>query len=318
MSTIQEQITALEARAEQLLEQRIAVMKQITELRGQLEGVQYVRVGIDAPTRRQEPLSPVFAAQITDYLEDHPGVAVGEIADAIASTPMRVGDALRRLEALQTVHRTGIKRGTKWWLGEQGEDAALRNPAPDVRDAQALVRDIAVELSKGGGFTISDVLDACDLSQGTVLRWLRHLIERGMLEVETVQTEITAGGHKRMGWVKMYAYVEPKATPLPERKKSPEEELKGKDVQRKAGVVGGTPNWYRRMNDVGREFVRELEAAGCEIRAARGSGHVKVLYQGSFVGGISWLSGEGSAAQVEINRRQFIEKGVPLRSPAAA
>lgn len=285
-------IEELRERAASLAEEREAVLREI----GRLE-----REAAGNPHRVEVRAAPsVFEKRVEGRVAANPGIKTGGLCEALGAREDQVRAALLALEQRKLLVRTGIKRGTRWWTPAAVPEGAID---ADVRDYRALVRDAAIRL---GVFTFDELKAALPgASEATVRRWVAYWETQGTFYGEVV------------GKQKLFEWIKPPTDRAPRpRRKPPEEVLKGKEI-RPQGIAGtGRSNWRTRLTEPGRVLLAELESAGCKVTQAARSTHIKVLWQGNYVGTLP--VGRTDPGIYEAARKQFVENGVPLpdRTPA--
>lgn len=114
-----------------------------------------------------------------------------EIGEHLNLHITHVRRALEELCETGVVIRTGLKRGTRYHLAAEGEEAPAT--PPDLR-YETVIRDAAAEL---GTFTKVEIQEHTGLSVSSIYRWLSTWVANGTLEVEKV------------GASNVYAYVKP-------------------------------------------------------------------------------------------------------------
>lgn len=167
----------------------------------------------------------------------------GDIAAHFAVSSGRARQALELLTEIGMVHRSGLKRGTRYRLLRDGEDPP-DEAQPFGERWHERVRDVALRLET---FTTGEIVAAIpEVSSATVQRWLAKLVEDGVLTRERVGN----------GW--LYAYESPQAPAL--RSVTPAVETRRRDR-----AVAGTGKSKASRAEVA-EVLRIAKLKGAEIK----------------------------------------------------
>jgi DNA-binding HxlR family transcriptional regulator len=195
----------------------------------------------------------LLAGDIAVHLNHHrtrQGKTSSELAEFFEVSPSRVRSALELAIECGFVRRTGLKRGTRYWA----TDKAPETPDPFGQRWHERVRDEAIKL---GTFTLAELADRLpELSEATLRRWLKQLVDDGAFECE------------RVGVTNVYAYLEP--TPEPLRKVEGTERTEERSRHGR-GAVAGTGNNRRAARREVRDIIRTVERQGATVREGKHS-----------------------------------------------
>lgn len=196
---------------------------------------------VEAVTVSEPSDRAVLAGQVSEYLAtQREGKAISDLADHFGVSQDRMRYALALAIECDFVRRTGLKRGTRYHSTELPDGT----PTPFGQSWHERVRDVAVELEV---FTFAQMRERLPmLSEGTLRRWLRRLVEDGKLEAT------------RDGTALIYAYVPPPVTAPPSRPKAPA------IARRRSGPISGTSKTRSGRRDV-TDLLRAAERQGAAI-----------------------------------------------------
>jgi DNA-binding transcriptional ArsR family regulator len=173
-----------------------------------------------------------------------------EIGEHFGVSSGRARVSLELLTEIGMVYRSGLKRGTRYRILRDGEE-----PPDEARPFgerwHEHVRDVAIRLQT---FTQAEIVaEIPEVADVTVYRWLRKLVDDGILTVE------------RVGKAHVYAYENGKVpAPQPIRPRNGD----GRDETARRGgaqAIAGTGKRKYSRSEVA-EVVRIAKAAGAEIR----------------------------------------------------
>lgn len=194
------------------------------------------------------PARVALAGDVVEFLRHQPRPESStEIAACLGVTVGRIRAALEYAGEQGMVARTGLKRGTRYRIAQEGEVVDM-TPPPSERWHER-IRDEARRLDT---FTFADMRETLPaLSESTLARWLRRLTDDGVLT------------HERVGKAYLYAYVKPVAEAPTTSTAKPR-----KRVARGAGqtAVAGAGRAKKRGRREVREIVRGAEQQGATAR----------------------------------------------------
>jgi DNA-binding HxlR family transcriptional regulator len=194
----------------------------------------------------------VLAGEVAVHLSHHrtrQGKTSSELAMHFAVSPHRIRSALELAIECGFVRRTGLKRGTRYWATDKAPDT----PDPFGQRWHERVRDEAIKL---GTFTFAELGERLpELSEATLRRWLKQLVEDGSFECE------------RVGVTNVYAYVEP--TPEPVRAEGTERAEE--TCRQRDRAVAGTGGNRRAARREVRDVIRTVERQGATVREGKHS-----------------------------------------------
>jgi DNA-binding Lrp family transcriptional regulator len=280
-------ITHLEARAEQLAQERMGILEMVRELRTERDrmGIEYVTV------RPQE--TPRFAAselaRVADWLNANAGRASSEVADALDVPQERAAKLLLELEKRDIVKRTGIKRGTRWWPA----DRAPVEQQSGVSDMRGTILAAARRLDT---FTFAEIAEELShLSEPTIRRWLQTYEMEEKIERE------------RVGTSNLYSYVPPEQKTVNRAKRTTPEQDATRHQKRVARAQGPSGRRIRTGNKRSDELLAKAVAQGAIIVGLDGNNHAIVTKDGKTTRVSMTPGGAGNT-----NRRKLEELGVRL------
>jgi predicted transcriptional regulator len=248
--TLRQRAQASRERAELVREEVRRLLTEANRLEREadaLEGAQRLR-SMQAPTPSARA---ALAGEIAAYLARcrKPKTST-EIGDHFGVSSGRARQSLELLTEIGMVYRSGLKRGTRYRILRDGEEPP-DEPRPFGERWHEHVRDVAIRL---GTFTQAEIAaEIPEVANATVYRWLRKLVDDGILNCE------------RVGNAKVYAYENGKVpAPHPIRQRNGD----GRDETARRGggnAIAGTGKTKYSRSEVA-EIIGIAKAAGAEIR----------------------------------------------------
>lgn len=237
------------AEAERLYESAKAKRVEAIRLRREADALEQA-LALAPPVEHMPSARAELAGEIAAYLARcRKPKSSTEVADFVGVSAGRAREALAFLVECKMVHRTGLKRGTRYRILRDGE-AAPAEPQPFGQRWEEHVRDIVCDLGGSlGVFTLADVQAELEhVSPVTVRRWVTVLADKGILAVE------------RVGNRNVYAYEPPEASPAPRRVETAPGRRRG------SVVIQGTGKGGQPARSEVRKMVRAAEAQGAEVK----------------------------------------------------
>lgn len=241
--TLRTNADAAEAEAERLRKRVIDCRAQAARLRREADALEHALrlTPVELPTSRT-----LLVEELEVWLRrQRKPKSSTEIAEHFGVTQAQARQALEELIEAGKVHRSGLKRGTRYRTIRDGEE--ITDPTPFGQRWHEHVRDVAVRLHT---FTLVEMrTEIPEVAEVTLYRWLAKLVDDGVLTVE------------RVGNRNVYAYEEVEAKPVERRRLDPAPS----GARRRGDVVIGTGKRKYARRDVG-EIVKAAEAQGAEIK----------------------------------------------------
>lgn len=293
------------AMADRLRRQAELLDERVRALRCEASDLSYdameLRTRADQLTLKRAPVvesAEKFTARVVGVLEGAGPLAMSDLSDHLNTSPTRLRPVLAALEDAGVVRRTGIKRGTRYLIVDDDDDAP--DNVREFKTYETKVRDVAVELDT---FEFVDLQRALpDLAEGTIRRWLRRLEDRGVVTSE------------RVGVSKVYAYVPPESTAPASRprKETPEQEARrlAPDPfagRRRGDVTSG--RHARTGSSIVNALVREVRAAAPDVTVKRTAHKIAFMRDGVEIAHCSSTPG---ASSLKKSRSALRKAGVPV------
>lgn len=228
-----------------------ALMTEAIRLEREAEALAAVE-GLPQPMVRNEwepSERALLAGEVAEHLNHHrtrQGKTSSELAAFFGVPPHRVRSALELAMECGFVRRTGLKRGTRYWA----TDKAPETPDPFGQRWHERVRDEAIKL---GTFTFAELGERLpEVSEATLRRWLRQLVDGGVFECE------------RVGVTNVYAYLEPTPEPVSNGASKT-------NATRRSGdrAVAGTGRARRASRREVRDVIRSVEEQGATVKPVK-------------------------------------------------
>jgi predicted transcriptional regulator len=205
-----------------------------------LEGSERLRAMLVPPPSARASLAGEIAAYLARCRKPK---SSSEVAEHFAVSVARARRSLELLTEIGMAHRSGLKRGTRYRILRDGEQAP-DEPRPFGERWHEYVRDVALRLET---FTTAEIVSAIpEVAPATIHKWLGRLVADGILTRERVGR----------GW--LYAYETPQAPELVV-------EVKASKPRGADRAVSGTGKSKYARTEVA-EVVRIARAAGAEIK----------------------------------------------------
>jgi DNA-binding transcriptional ArsR family regulator len=304
---LRQQAKALQTRADRLADERLELLRESWALERDATRIEQAAEAAAAPVRRRQERArrrdqerdAEMLGKVCDLLGQLGPLSTGDIGGHLNLTPARVRAILARLQDVGMVARSGVKRGTRYRLIADEEQATGRDNVREFGNYATAVRDAAIEL---GTFTIADLQAALpDLSEVTLRRWLAYLVEKGVLIVERVDGR------------NVWAYEAPEAGPTQRRKREAVEVEVARDakiaVPERGQAVAGV-GAVREGKLVG-ELLREVRAVAPDVEVKRTAHTYTFRRDGRVISDCS--STPGKASHLGGTRKRLRDAGVMVK-----